>query len=55
MISLRTWFEAGAALACIIAVPIIDHVAEQRGRHDEQVAQANTKPVAQPHFNGEGQ
>jgi hypothetical protein len=39
MISLRTWFEAGAALAFIVAVPFIDHAAYQRGKGDEVTAQ----------------
>lgn len=46
MISLRTGIEAGAALAFILAVPFIDHAAYQRGKHEEQAAQAGRNAVA---------
>lgn len=47
MISLRTGIEAGAVLALILAVPFIDHAGHQRGKHEEQAAQAGRNAIAQ--------
>ena len=46
MISLRTGLEAGVALAIIIAIPIVDHRAYNRGKNDEVAAQSLRNALA---------
>lgn len=46
MISLRTYAEAGAALALFIAIPLANHAGYERGKRDEQSAQQARNVVA---------